>query len=91
MVKHHHENNQTLSIFCKHSHQSRRSVVSSTNKNDLHDITGILLKAALSTINQTNQTISMIATCSKEINCVQPTLIGQMCQATEDQCVLRRN
>jgi S-ribosylhomocysteine lyase LuxS involved in autoinducer biosynthesis len=32
------------------------TLVSSTNKTDRHDITEILLKVALNTINQTNQT-----------------------------------
>jgi len=33
------------------------TLVSSTNKTDRHDITEILLKVALNTINQTNQPI----------------------------------
>ena len=36
------------------------SPISSTNKGDHHDITEILLKVALSTINQPNQPIDMI-------------------------------
>ena len=37
-----------------------RSVVSSTSKTDRHDITEILLKVALNTINQTNHDISQM-------------------------------
>jgi len=33
------------------------TLISSTNKTDRHDITEILLKEALNTINETNQTI----------------------------------
>jgi hypothetical protein len=36
------------------------SVVSSTNKTDRHDITEILLKVALNTINSTNQPTKML-------------------------------
>jgi hypothetical protein len=39
----------SLSVTCD------RSVVSSTNKTDLHDITEILLKVALNTIKQANK------------------------------------
>jgi hypothetical protein len=42
-----------LSVTCD------RSVVSSTNKTDCHDITEMLLKVALNTIKQTNKHTSM--------------------------------
>jgi hypothetical protein len=37
------------------------TLVSSTNKTDRHDITEILLKVALNTINQPNQPINLIS------------------------------
>jgi hypothetical protein len=50
--------------------------VSSTNKTDSHDIAEILLKVALSTINQTNQLISIwqntfvnLKQCIHKVNC----------------------
>ena len=39
------------------------TLVSSTNKTDRHDITEILLKVPLSTINQTNKTVFSLFKC----------------------------
>jgi hypothetical protein len=45
---------QSLSVTCGRSVFSSGSPVSSTNKTDHHNITEILLKVALNTINQPN-------------------------------------
>ena len=47
---------QSLSVTWDRSWFSPGIPVSSTNKTDCHDITEILLKVALNTINQTNYT-----------------------------------
>jgi hypothetical protein len=53
--------------------------VSSTNKTDRHDITKILLKVALSTINQTNQSMIIVEVATPlEIFCMFCTFMVNM-------------
>ena len=53
---------QSLSVTCDRSVVSLGTLVFSTNKTDHHDITEILLKVALNTINQTKQWYGLIFT-----------------------------
>ena len=76
-------------IPCDRSVVSPDTPVSSTNKTDGHDITEILLKVALNTVNQTKPTyfkINLMVTCAEFLITVQYKYIKTLWNMHAQRC-----